>query len=174
MPEIKLEDLIAKQQQLVAMAEQIQHEKDANKIVEMAPAIQKAGEELQELAREFEAQQNKKWGVTKAGHTEIALTREQRERVKRETGLSMETLLVKDDSGAFAKGMPGTTPQAIDVFIMDYARKLKLETEAHEKARIDLENQLRYLEGLSPQHAEQVAKVRADPAFANVLKKPGS
>ena len=81
---------------------------------------------------------------------------------------------VKDDSGAFAKGMPGTTPQAIDVYIMDYARKLKLETEAHEKARIELENQLRYLEGLSPQHAEQVAKVRADPAFENVLKKPGS
>lgn len=171
MAEVKIEDLQAKQHQLMALAQEMMNEPNGSKIAEMAPACQKLGQELEQLAKDFEAQQTAKYGVRSAGTTEIALTRDQKDRIKKATGLSLETVVLRDEGGIFARGMPSTNPQMIEAYAIKHAVELKLEQDSHEKSRVDLENTLSYLESLSPAHADEVRKLRADPQFAAILQK---
>lgn len=171
MPEIKFSDIQEKQQQLMKMAEELMHEKDGNVILEKAPAVQKCGEELQEMANEFERQQKIKWGIKNPGTTTIVLTPHQRALVKAETGLLLEQIALVDEGGNFMRTMSNTTPDQMNIYILEHARKMKIEGEARERARVELENQFSYLESLSPEHAAMVAKVKAQPSFQKYLKK---
>lgn len=171
MAEIKISELEAKQKQLVEMAEALMREPDGMKVAEMAPAVQKVGEELAELAAAFEQQQHAKYGINKRGMTEVVLTEHQRARVKRETGITLDSIRIPDEGGLTARMMEGTHPHFIEMKALEYARQQKIEAESNEIARVNLENQLEYLASLSPQHAEQVQKLRDDPNFAGGLLK---
>ena len=58
------------------------------------------------------------------GKLEVVLTQEQRERVKKLTGVDMQSVIVADEVGVLSKAMPHTSPRDIEQLAISEARKL--------------------------------------------------
>jgi len=163
--EITLDDLKRKQEALVSRIEALQNETDIAVIQQAATELQAEGEELEKLAKAFQEQELERNGAGRRGNTEVVLTKAQRERIEEQTGVSMESLFIKDDAGIATKTMPMTDPRIIEYRALQEAKRKKLAAESDEILRAQLVDVFAAIESASPAAAEKLEELKADPSF---------
>jgi hypothetical protein len=159
--EISIEDIQRKQADMTTLAAQLMAEKDKTKSQALTATLKQQSEDLQRMARAFEAQQQAKHGPPKQGGAEVALTEEQRKRVEGQTGVRIASIWLRDDSRTAAQ----SDPQIIEDAALEEARRRKREAEAAAQSRAMAEQVLAQIEGASPAGAARVAELKADPNF---------
>lgn len=176
--EITLAQLDAKQKVLMALAEQLQTlakgEGKGQQIAALAPRLEKEGKELDQMAKQFEAQQLAKQGPQVQVRAEVMLTYAQSLRIWKQTGVTIQSVRLRDEGGVMSRSMPTTDPQTIELWALQEAQRQQMELQAQTILRAQLEKLLADLESKSPALAGKVAELRADPKFGAGLlhKKP--
>ncbi len=165
MAEITLDDLKRKQEELLSRLDALQGETDGDKLVAVAAELQAAGEELETLAREFEQQEIERNGGPKQGNTEVVLTEAQRKRIHDETGVTMESLVMRDDAGIATRTMPMTDPRIIEYRALQEAKRRKIGEESDSALREKMDQVFAEIEAASPSAADKLAELKADPNF---------
>lgn len=162
--EIKMDELLAKQRTMSDKAQALVNEKDVEKIQRITAELEQEGRELEELARAFEKQELAKAGPPPKGKLEVVLTPEQRTRVKKLTGVDMESVVVADEAGVLSKAMPYTRPRDIEQLAINEARRQSSSKDADGKVRAALDDAIREIEqsGYGEVLAE-LERLKADP-----------
>jgi len=124
--ELKMDDLMRKQEAMLKLMMQLPQERDTEKITAISQQLERDAKELEQLARDFEKQELAKAGPPPRGSLEVVLTPAQRKRVLDATGYKMETLTVRDESGVLSQSMPFTDPRRIELMAIAEARRLKM------------------------------------------------
>ena len=163
-----MKDIDERKNRLLALIDALQREEDMTRYLTIAQEMEKVAAELDSVAAAFGAEMR---GKEKrfVGAVEVQLTPEQRARVQRETGATMTTVLLPDPSGAINARMIFAQPAEIEAEALKQARAAKMEREARENARMQLERQLRELEEQNELMAEKVAELRRQPEIRAIL-----
>ena len=162
--EITMAELLAKQRAMSDKAAALPYEKDVDKIQRITEELAQEGRALEELAKAFERQELAKAGPPPKGKLEVVLTNEQRERVKKLTGVDMKSVIVADEAGVLSKAMPHTSPRDIEQLAIAEARKQASMRDADGKMRAALESAIAEIEqsGYGEVLAE-LERLKADP-----------
>jgi hypothetical protein len=162
--EITMDQLLAKQRAMSDKASGLAAEKDLEKIQRITGELEQEGRELEELARAFEKQELAKAGPPPKGKLEVVLTRDQRERVKKQTGVDMASVIIADEAGVLSKAMPHTSLRDIEQIAINEARKLASLRDADGKMRAALDDAIRQIE-LSGygEVLTELERLKADP-----------
>src|SRR5579871_4286410 len=160
--EITLDDLKQKQESMAATVAKLDGETDAQRIQDIAAELQREGEELQQLAKAFEEQEIARHGGGQRGGTEVILTPAQRQRIEAETGIQMESIWFRDDSGAMTKTMPHTDPRIVEYRALQEARRRKQALDAEQQLDAQLLEVVAAIESASPEAAAKLDELRAD------------
>src|SRR5579859_5508620 len=126
MAEITREDLLARQRAMLVLMEKLPGETDTERITAIANQLQNDARELEALALAYEKQELAKAGPPPCGSIEIVLTPEQKKRIYEQTGVSMETVVVRDESGVLNQSMPHTDPRRIEQLALVEAKRRKV------------------------------------------------
>ena len=171
MAEIKLEDLLKKQEDMAKRMIALSEEKEVGKLMAAAPQFQAEAAELEKLCEAFAAQEEAKAGPRKRlGITTVVLTSDQQRRIFQETGVEMTEIDVEDDSGVFTRSMPDTRRLEIERIALTEARGRKEKQLAEEKARVQANELLERAIGLNvPGLSEQIERAKQDPSFLGGL-----
>lgn len=162
--EITMDDLMSRQRAMVDKAQALVTEKDVDKIQAVTAELEREGRELEALAREFERQELAKAGPPPKGRLEVVLTPGQRERVNRETGVDLPSVVVPDEAGVLAKAMPSTDPRDIEMLALAEARKLAAVRDADGKMRAAVASAIADIEEQGMGEVRQMLeKLKADP-----------
>ncbi len=168
--ELTIDDLMKKQQTMLDIMLRMPEERDSERITEMARQLEREAKELEALAKEFETQELAKAGPPPRGSLEIVLTAAQRKRVLDETGVKMETLTVRDESGVLSKSMPFTDPKRIELMALAEARRRKMTTEGDAAMRAEVQNLLAEIEGQGTGEVRQMLEeLKQDPNWLGGL-----
>ncbi len=162
--EIKMDELLAKQRAMSDKAQSLAAEKDVEKIQRITAELEQEGRELEELARAFERQELAKAGPPPKGKLEVVLTPDQRQRVKKLTGVDMPSVVIADEAGVLSKAMPYTQPRDIEQLAINEALKQASLQSADGKMRAALDDAIREIEmsGYGEVLAE-LERLKADP-----------
>lgn len=153
---------------LQEMALSILNEEDPQRIMEIGEQIRAEAEAFEALAMAFEAEMAKT-AKTPGARFEVVLTDAQRQRVKSETGVTMDTVFINDPSGVLNAAMVTTHPHVIEMEALRQAREKKDVEPAKEEARRVCEESLDILESQGEAFAEQVRILREDPRFQEIM-----
>jgi hypothetical protein len=167
MPSLK--DIDERKKKLLAMMEQLQKEEDMTRFLQTCQQMEAIGAELAGLVLALEAEMLHKV-TTARGAVEVTLTPDQRARISKATGINMTTVLIADPGGDVSRGMPLAKPEDIEREAMRQATAKKVQAEAREKARADLEQSLHEMEIQSQLMAEKVARLREQPEIKSILQ----
>ena len=164
--EIKMDELLQKQRAMSDKAQSLAAEKDVEKIQRITAELEQEGRELEELARAFERQELAKAGPPPKGKLEVVLTPDQRQRVKKLTGVDMPSVVIADEAGVLSKAMPYTKPRDIEQLAISEALKQASMRDADGKMRAALDDAIREIElsGYGEVLAE-LEKLKADPSW---------
>ena len=163
MEQAKLEELVARQQAMIELAASLQGEKDPGRIQAVAERLRELGAELQALALTFETH-------TPDAFTEVVLTEAQRKRIADETGVHLETLIVRDEGGVATRTMPITDPRLIEYHALQEARRRQIGAEADARLRAELDASLAAIERQgTPAVRDQLDALKRDPNFLGGL-----
>jgi len=164
--EIKMDELLQKQRAMSDKAQSLAAEKDVEKIQRITAELEQEGRELEELARAFERQELAKAGPPPQGKLEVVLTPDQRARVKKLTGVDMQSVVIADEAGVLSKAMPYTKPRDIEQLAINEALKQASMRDADGKMRAALDDAIREIElsGYGEVLAE-LEKLKADPSW---------
>jgi hypothetical protein len=162
--EIKMDELLQKQRAMSDKAQALASEKDIDKIQRITAELEEEGRALEELARAFEVQELAKAGPPPKGKLEVVLTPDQRARVKKLTGVDMQSVVIADEAGVLSKAMPYTKPRDIEQLAINEALKHASMQDADGKMRAALDDAIRQIEqsGYGEVLAE-LEKLKADP-----------
>ena len=162
--EITMAELLAKQRSMSEKAAALANERDVEKIQRVTDELAVEGRELEELARAFEKQELARAGPPPKGKLEVVLTKDQRERVKKLTGVDMKSVVVADTAGVLSKAMPHTSQRDIEQLAIAEARKLASMEDADGKMRSAVDAAIREIEqaGYGEVQAE-LERLKADP-----------
>ncbi len=168
--EIKMDELLAKQRAMSDKAQSLAAEKDVEKIQRITAELEQDGRELEELARAFERQELAKAGPPPKGQLEVVLTPEQRARVKKLTGVDMQSVVIADEAGVLSKAMPYTKPRDIEQLAINEARKQASLQDADGKVRAALDDAIREIEASGyGEVLVELEKLKADPNWLGGL-----
>lgn len=180
---LTLEDIQKEQQTLVDISEEYQHTQDPDEIEainqKLAAAVAKLEGLLQELVDQTNAEMEAKYGTEAANYqpidtvVEVELTSDQTGRIKEETGLEFETILLDDPRGLRSQMMPYASPEEIEALALAQARSLKgaadAEVEAAKAVTAALDD---FEKDASPEAMALLEKAKEDPNFlAGMLQK---
>ena len=141
-----MDQLLRKQREMSDKASSLAAEKDTEKLQRLTAELEQEGRELEELAKAFEKQELAKAGPPPKGKLEVVLTKEQRERVKKQTGVDMPSVVIADEAGVLSKAMPHTSPRDIEQLAMNEARKQASLRDADGKMRAAVDDAIRQIE----------------------------
>ena len=162
--EITMAELLAKQRAMSEKAAALPNEKDVEKIQRITAELAEEGRALEEMAKAFERQELAKAGPPPKGKLEVVLTNDQRERVKKATGVDMKSVIVADEGGVLSKAMPHTRPRDIEELAMNEARKQASMRDADSKMRAALENAIAEIEQVGfGEVLQELERLKADP-----------
>lgn len=161
-----LEEIEAKQKKMARMAQELGDLKDDPKaLLEKAAQLTVMAKELQKSALKFAGE----FGNQSGGKEEVVvLTPDQRQRVAETTGVAMETLVVFDTDGKFAKAMPSTQKMIIERMANQQATVIATK-KAKREAVDKMVKQLKKLD--APGLDEIIAAIEADPSLEKVSKQ---
>ena len=173
MAEIKVDDLMRRQQAMLDLMMRLPNERDAERVTAIAKQLEQDARELERLVKDFERQELAKAGPPPKGSLEVVLTPAQRKRVYDETGYKMETLIVRDESGVLSQSMPFTDPNRIEKLAIAEARRLKALGEGDQKMQQQVQQVLADLEAQGTGAVrEQLEELKKDPNFlGGMLRK---
>jgi hypothetical protein len=164
--EITMNDLTQKQRAMVQKAESLLTEKDVDRIQALTGELERDGKELEQLARDFERQELAKAGPPPRGALEVMLTADQRERVRKLTGVELQSVVIPDEMGVLSKAMPTTDPRDIELLAIQEARRLKAMRDADGKMRAEVDRAILDIEEQgTAETRELLAKLKADPEW---------
>jgi hypothetical protein len=170
--EITLDDLMRKQETIARRASEMYKEKDTERLQRLVNELTVETRELEKLAKDFERQELAKAGPPPRGSIEIVLTDEQRARVEKLTGVRLDTISLRDESGVLNQAMPYTDPQRIELLAIAEARRRK---EAQSSNTVAREQVNKAIEDIEQQGTGQVRdmlnELRADPNWLGGLAK---
>jgi hypothetical protein len=165
-PEITIDQLMRKHAEVMAKAASLVSEKDVDRIQQVTQELEQDGRDLDQLAREFERQELAKAGPPPKGSIEVQLTPGQKERVQKLTGVTLESIVIKDEMGVLVKAMPTTDPRDIEILAINEARRRKALTDADGKMRGEVDRVLAEIEAQgSGEVLEMLDKLKRDPNF---------
>ena len=142
MAEIKLEDLSAATEAVMAIAGEMDGLTDPAELKAKTDRLQERAATLEQMAHAYTAQEKARHGydpdqeLPGSGWSDVELTTEQRMMVLEETGLDMEIIQLEGDS--WPPLLEHMQPFQLNVIILDAARRLvaKREGEAAFKAEL--------------------------------------
>ena len=162
--EIQMDELLQKQRAMSDKAQALINERDVDKIQRITAELEEEGRALETLARAFEKQELAKAGPPPRGKLEVVLTPAQRERVKKQTGVDMASVIVADEGGVLSKAMPYTSPQDIERLALAEARKLASLKNADGQMRAAVEQALFEIEQTGyGEVLQELERLKADP-----------
>jgi hypothetical protein len=171
MAEIKTQDFLAKQQQMMWLAAQLQGETDPERIEALGNQLKELAEELEAFGLGMAAQYTQT--LPPAGPpvtTRVQLTPAQRWRVWVTTGVDIDVLVIEDAAGIMSKVMPSTDPRTIELRAFQEAWKRKASTLVDWQSRETVRQMIAALEeDASPEMREQIEKIKQDPKIAALL-----
>jgi hypothetical protein len=168
--EIKLDELMAKQRAISDKAQALVHEKDVDKIQSITAELEREGRELEQLARDFERQELAKAKPAPKGQLEVVLLPDQRERIKRQTGVDLPSVFIADEAGVLSKAMPYTTPRDIEQIALAEARRLAANQNADVQMRTELARAVDEIEKSGyGEVLTELERLRADPNWMGGL-----
>src|SRR5262249_14062555 len=169
-PEIKMDELLAKQRAMSQKAESLINEKDVDRIQTITAELERDGKELETMAREFERQELAKAGPPPRGKLEVMLTPEQRARVQKLTGVDLPSVVISDEAGVVSKAMPSTDPRDIERLAIEEARKLAALRNADVQMRAALDAAVAEIEQAGfGEVRDMLEKLKADPNWMGGL-----
>ena len=162
-----LAELQAKQEKLVkATAALANLADDPKALLERSAEIAEMAKEFQKAALRLSEELDPKGS---GGREEVVvLTPDQRERVAQSTGVAMETLVVRDADGSFARAMPSQQKMVIERMAYRQATQLaakKAKREAVEK----LVKQLKKLD--DPGLEDLIRSIEDDPSLETMARQ---
>jgi len=162
--EIKMDELLAKQRAMSDKAQALAAEKDVEKIQRITAELEQDGRDLEALAKAFEKQELAKAGPPPTGKLEVVLTKDQRERVKKATGVDMASVIIADEAGVLSKAMPYTSLRDIEQLAIAEARKQASLRDADGKMRAALDDAIREIEASGyGEVLTELERLKADP-----------
>jgi hypothetical protein len=169
-----LAELLERQRQLSEALVAIGQESSPEEITQLAVRLQRDGLALDEMARAFEAREMERAGPAPHGALEVALTSEQRQRVRDSTGVDLDRLILEDPTGTLSQAMPLSDPRRIELAALAEAKRRVVAAEAAEAARTQVEALLRdILDHASPNARDLLDTLRADSNWlAGLLRRP--
>jgi hypothetical protein len=153
---------------LQEMALSILDEEDPERIMEIGEQIKEEAQAFEALAMAYEAEMGQT-ARTPGARFEVVLTDAQKQRVKSETGVSMETIFIQDTSGVLNANMVTTHPHVIEMEALRQAREMQSVEPAKEEARRVAEESLDIIESQGDAFAEQVRALKEDPRFQEIM-----
>jgi hypothetical protein len=172
--EIKMDELLQAQRAMSDKAAALANEKDVDTIQRITAELEQEGRALERLALDFQKQELAKAGPPPKGKLEVVLTPDQRERVKKLTGVDMKSVIVADEAGVLSKAMPYTSKRDIEQLAINEARKQAVLKDADAKMRTALEDAIREIEASG--YGEVLAeldRLKADPNWLGGLLHKG-
>lgn len=177
--DISTDDIDREAAALRVLAEQFQdpeNTRDPEQLNMLIDLTSESAANLEEMAMEFEAQELERLDAERpeaegpSPNVVVVLTPEQRVKVKEETGLDMETVVIEDADGLRAMTMPETTPPEIEAIAIAAAIKFKAMLDAHEAAAENLDQAIADIEeNASPEMLELLDQVLEDPKVKEAL-----
>lgn len=164
-----LKEIEERQKRMYQLIDQMTAEEDMTRMLQLVQLIENEAKELEAAGMAFQAKMDKQTGKPQRSGFEVVLTHEQRSRILKATGVTMDTVIIKDSSGSLNQAMPTTAPAEIEAEAMRQAKARKIDGEARGQARVQAERQLAELENQGPLFAEQVARLKQDPRFREIL-----
>lgn len=162
--EITMDELLAKQRAMSDKAQSLAVEKDVEKIQRITEELAEEGRALEELARAFERQELAKAGPPPKGKLEVVLTPQQRARVKKLTGVDMQSVVIADEAGVLSKAMPYTKLRDIEQLAINEALKQASLHDADGKMRAALDDAIREIEASGYGDVlTELERLKADP-----------
>jgi hypothetical protein len=161
-----MEEIEARQKKIAKAAMELGKLADDPKaLLARAAEIGKEAKELEKAANRFAEEIDAKIG----GKEEVVvLTPDQRERVAQTTGVAMETLVVRDRDGSFARAMPSTQKMIIERMANQQATAIAVK-KARRDAIDKLIKQLRKIE--APGIDEIIQAIEDDPTLEKLSKQ---
>ena len=159
-----MDELLAKQRAMSDKAQSLAVEKDVEKIQRLTAELEEDGRALEALALAFEQQELAKAGPPPQGKLEVVLTPDQRARVKKLTGVDMQSVIIADEAGVLSKAMPYTHPRDIEQLAIHEARKHASLHDADGKMRAALDDAIREIEASGyGEVLTELERLKADP-----------
>ena len=168
--EITMEDLMKRQRSMLEKAAKLVEERDTDRIREVTRELEADGKELEQLAKEFERQELAKAGPPPRGSLEVTLTKNQREHVRKLTGVELESVTVNDEMGVLSKAMPTTLPGDILILAIQEARRRKAVQDADGKMKAAVDQAIKDIEEQAlPETRQLLEKLKQDPEWLGGL-----
>jgi hypothetical protein len=168
--EITREDLLRKQEAMVRQIQDLNNERDADRITEISRKLESDAKDLEVLAKDFERQELAKAGPPPRGSLEVVLTEGQRKRVYDATGVKLDTLIVRDESGVLNQSMPRTDPRRIEQMAIAEARRRKISTDGDVKLREEVQQVMADIEAQGTGAVRELLdELKRDPNFLGGL-----
>lgn len=161
--EITLDTLLEKQKEMATLAAAMQSEPDPGRLQSMADDLNARGAELARLAEALAARHA---AESSAGATEVLLTEAQRKRILDATGVSMNSIVIRDTSGIATRTMTAMDPRVIEHWALQEARRIQIARESDARLRAQLAEAIAAVEGQGTEALrEQLERLKQDPAF---------
>ena len=168
----ELRDLLERQKRMAAMAERLNNAPDVETLLGWVEQLEREAKDLEKRATAWGKKMEAAYPSQKGMHgkIEVMLTPDQQAKIKGETGVTMESCVIDDPSGAINTLMKSAAPPDIYPIALDQARGKAAREKATLEARKSVDNQLAYLETISPEMAENVLRLKADPKFQEIMR----
>ena len=163
---VDLNTLKQLQAELLQAAADLSKERNGDKLVEGAKALQRRGQHLTLQAERFAAQERARHDEPPRGNVRVALTPDQRQRIAEATGVQMDELVMEDVSVTTSEMMPYMEPTQIELMALRQAERKATEERAAISAREQLRGAFSALEGVdNAEHKKVVSQLKKDPNF---------
>ena len=166
-----LEEIEKKQKDIQPLLKKIQEEKDPKEILRLADEIKERTQGLEKMAKKLEADILANTGHNPSGETRIILTKDQKERVTKATGVGLESIVIRGDADFWGKKMPDTQKRVIEQLAIKQASEQALERETR-KAVEKILKELKKIPDPVPELQDLIAQIEADPTLKKGLKMP--
>lgn len=163
---IDLDTLRRIQVELIDEAMSLLGEKNGEKLLLRAKALQRKGADLAAKAKVFEIQQTINAPKPVQGSLTVKLTDEQRQRIGAETGIDMPELVLEDVGVSRSMMMEHSLPPMIEAEALRKAQAIKVDKEAKMKAKGEMRKALALLESQNNADLKKLlAEARKNPDF---------
>jgi hypothetical protein len=166
-----VEDIMAKQQYIINLAQKMEDEEDVDVKVQLAKIMQEEAEKLEAIAHEYEAEMTKEYPPPPRAGFEVVLTPDQSARIVQATGIKLTAFWIDDPGGFENEQMLFTHKDVIEEKAMDWALRKMVADKMFNEAAEAADQQLNAIEDdeVTQEMLDLIEELRKDPNFLNGL-----
>jgi hypothetical protein len=163
-----LKEIEERRDRMYRLIDQMTAQEDMTAMLQIVAQLEQEAKELDGAIRTFSAKMEKEWGPMRRPAFEVVLTTEQRARIMKETGVSMQTVWIEDQGGGLNAAMPSTHPEVIEAEALRQAKALQATEPAKAAAKKQITDALAEIEAAGPLQADVANQVRNSAWFAEL------